>query len=70
MSKHAFAFAPETYARLRARQIAAALADAGRHLCHAFQLCGTDEERRTVRALWNRCVVIQERFVGLAEAVA
>jgi hypothetical protein len=70
MAQRAFAFSPETYARLRARRIAAALADATSAVVRAFQLCETDAERRDVKSVWSRCLRVQSRFEAIgAESV-
>jgi len=61
-----FAFSPETYARLRSRRIAAALADAGRDICRALQLCETDAEARAVRSVWTRSETVRDRFIAVA----
>jgi len=66
----AFAFSPETYARLRARRIAATLADATACVVRAFQLCETDAERRDVKSVWTRCLSVQSKFETIgAESV-
>lgn len=66
----AFAFAPETYARLRARRVAAALADATASVVRAFQLCETDAERRDIKSVWTRCLSVQSKFETIgAESV-
>jgi hypothetical protein len=65
MAARAFAFSPDTYARLRARRIAAALADACRDVCRALTICETDQETRAVRGAWSRLQLVHDRFENM-----
>lgn len=64
----AFTFSAETYARLRARRISAALADASLAIGRAFSICETEQECRDVKSLWSRCINVQNRYQAIGDS--